>query len=227
MNTEPTPDPQQKTPGLLGASRVIALIAVLGLAVGGGLYAFLPSDGNKDNQLAGSCAIDEGHRAMIDAAATGEVAAFRALDRPYSASQLGFNNQAGVPITIADWKGRSVLFNLWATWCAPCRKEMPSLDALQKNLGSDTFEVVPVSVDLGQPAKPKGFYQTVGLKNLGFFHDPELATLNTLKKSGLAYGLPATLLIDDRGCVVGSLNGPAHWDSEDAMRLIKAQINSK
>ena len=226
MNTEPTPDAKQGRAGLSGIIRLLALIAVLGMAIGVGLYAFLPENGNKNAQLAGSCTVDEEHRAILDASAKGDVAAFRALDRPYSIRDLEFNDGDGNSVTMANWEGRTVLFNLWATWCAPCRKEMPALDALQKQLGGDNFEVVPVSVDLGEPDKPKQFYQSIGLKNLGFFHDPALKTLNTLKKSGLAYGLPATLLIDKRGCVTGSLNGPAHWDGNDAVTLIGKEIDS-
>ena len=137
-------------------------------------------------------------------------------------ASFAFNNDAGQAKTLADRSGKTVLFNLWATWCAPCRAEMPALDALQKELGSDTFEVVPVSVDLGEPTKPKKFYNDIGLKSVGFFHDSELATLNTLKKNGLAFGLPATLLIDGKGCVLGTLNGPAEWAGDDAKGLIIA-----
>ena len=123
--------------------------------------------------------------------------------------------------SIADWRGKTVLFNLWATWCAPCRAEMPALDALQRDLGGDKFEVVPVSVDLGTPEKPRRFYSEIGMKNAGFFHDGDLETLNVLKKAGLAFGLPATLLINQNGCVLGTLNGPAEWHSDEAKELMK------
>ena len=165
---------QPSSPQLSNKLRALLLFAALCFAVGAGLYAFLPGNGNIREAALGECSIDDEDRKNLDAAAQGDMAAFRALDRPYSVADLSFKNSNGKPVSIADWKGRTVLFNLWATWCAPCRKEMPALDALQKDLGGDTFEVVPVSVDLGSDEKPKDFYQSISLENLGFYHDPEL-----------------------------------------------------
>ncbi len=80
---------------------------------------------------------------------------------------------------------------------------------------------MPVSVDLGTADKPKKFYADIGMKHAGFFHDGDLETLNVLKKQGLAFGLPATLLISKQGCVLGTLNGPAEWHSEEAKELVR------
>lgn len=206
----------------------LALLAgVLGLVIAAGLYAFSGVAGNVENSVAStgadsaSCSYDKALAQKLDAGATGHVAAFKATDKAFSVADFAFKDKDGNDKTFADWKGRTVLFNLWATWCAPCRAEMPALDALQKDLGGDAFEVVPVSVDLGDPSKPKKFYQDIGLKNLGLYHDEALNSLNTLKKNGLAYGLPATLLIDKNSCVVGVLNGPAEWATDEAKELIK------
>ena len=240
MSEEKTPSPDEpKNTARKGT--IIALFAgVLGLVAGAGLYALSGGNGNiagggnafgmadsvkhVAGENAGPCALDEALRARIDKVATGELAAFKALDRPYSVSALPFNDKDGAPKTLADWQGRTVLMNLWATWCAPCRAEMPALDALQKELGSADFEVVPVSVDLGEDTKPKKFFADMGLKHMSFYHDPDLATLNTLKKDGLAFGLPATVLVSTKGCVLGMLNGPAEWASEDAKKLIKSVL---
>jgi len=206
------------------------IVAGLGLAVGAGVYSVLGVKSNSPQIIAAAdeaateCVLDETLRAKLDKAAGGDVAAFKALDRPYSVANFKFNDVDGNPKTFADWKGRTVLFNLWATWCAPCRAEMPALQNLNKDLGGETFEVVPVSVDLGAPDRPRGFYDEIGLNDLGFFHDPELATLNALKREGLAFGLPATLLVGTNGCVLGTLNGPAEWASEDAKTLINAAL---
>ncbi len=239
--SEGEPPKTNETQGKGGNTLKIAVLAgVLGLAVGAALYAFSGQIGNgggggdggggegdeggrDDGPLASaSCVVDEKLRATLDAKAGGPLAAFKALDRPISVAGLAFNDVDGKSRSLADWQGKTVLFNLWATWCAPCRAEMPALDALQKDLGGDKFEVVPVSVDLGTPHKPMKFYRDIGMKNAGFFHDGDLATLNVLKKAGLAFGLPATLLVSDRSCVLGTLNGPAEWHSNEAKALISA-----
>ncbi len=224
--------PQNTAPTKSGTHPILIgiIVAGLGLAAGAGVYAFLGGKSNSSqtvvaaNGATGECALDETLRAKLDNAAGGEVAAFKAVDRPYSVTTFKFNDVDGKPKTFADWKGRTVLFNLWATWCAPCRAEMPALEALNKELGSDAFEVVPVSVDLGDSERPKGFYEEIGLKDMGFYHDPKLATLNALKREGLAFGLPATLLVSTEGCVLGTLNGPAEWAGNDAKKLIKAAL---
>ncbi|RMF01984.1 MAG: TlpA family protein disulfide reductase, partial [Alphaproteobacteria bacterium] len=113
-----------------------------------------------------------------------------------------------------------VLLNLWATWCAPCRREMPDLDRLQAELGGERFEVVAISIDKGGPDKPQRFLEEVKATKLNFYHDPT-GRLGTLLK---AYGLPTTILVDAQGRELGRLAGPAEWGSEDAKKLIKAVL---
>ena len=202
----------------------IAFLVIVAVVVWGGLYAFKGGAGNSETKTAGNCSISDSLRTSLSKAAHGDMAAFQVIDTPSMVTEIGFNKADGTATTLADWKGRTVLLNLWATWCAPCRKEMPALDALEKALGSKTFQVVPVSLDLGDDVKPKKFYRQIEIENLPFFHDGTLNTLTNLKKRGLAFGLPATLLIDKRGCVLGALNGPAEWSGEDAQALIKAAM---
>ncbi|TIU45547.1 MAG: TlpA family protein disulfide reductase, partial [Mesorhizobium sp.] len=135
-----------------------------------------------------------------------------------------FNGPDGKPMTIADHAGKTVLLNLWATWCAPCRAEMPALDALQKEKGSKDFEVVAVNVDTGDDTKPKKFLKEIGVETLGFYRDPTIALFNEAKTRGLALGLPVTMLIDADGCLIAHMNGPAEWSSPDAKRLVEAAL---
>lgn len=131
-----------------------------------------------------------------------------------------FNGPDGKPMMLSDLKGKVILLNLWATWCAPCRKEMPHLDQLQRELGSDQFEVVAVSVDRGSPEKSKKFLAEVGATSLRFFHDPTAQAGFSL----MAIGMPTTLLFDRAGREIGRLVGPAEWHSQDAKDLIQAAI---
>lgn len=206
---------------------VMALvIAALVALVVAALYVFSAAFGNRvaatgeTTTMAAVCSAPE--PGTLNDAAGGEVAAFVPAERAISVRELSFLREDGSTTTLADWQGRTVLLNLWATWCAPCRREMPSLDALQNEMGGADFEVVAVSLDLGTAEKPKQFYSDIGLQHLGFFHDPSLELLNALKRQSLAFGLPATVLIDENGCVLGALNGPAEWASEDAKALIRA-----
>ncbi len=205
---------------------IAVVLALLGVAVWNtvGRQGVGGSTDVAGNSATDACTLDKNIVSALRVASTGEVAAFAPMDRPYSVAHFRFKNADGVSKTIADWTDRTVLLNLWATWCAPCRAEMPFLDELESKLGSDKFEVVPISVDRSDPSKPMAFFKEISIKSMGFFHDREAMTLNALKSEGLALGLPATLLVDGRGCVIGRLNGPAEWASEDAQNLIKAGL---
>jgi len=174
-----------------------------------------------------ACAAKADRAKAVADAATGEVAALLPADPPVSLTALTFNDPAGAPMSIADRSGKTVLLNLWATWCAPCRAEMPALDRLQKQLGSADFEVVAVNIDNGDNVKPDTFLEEVGVASLARYRDPTLGIFNDLKKRGLALGLPVTLLIDDKGCLLAHMNGPAEWSSEDAQRFITAAIGTR
>ena len=128
----------------------------------------------------------------------------------------------GKTLALADTKGKPVLLNLWATWCAPCRAEMPALNALEKEKGGDTFEVVAVNVDTGGDEKPKKFLSEIGVDTLKLYRDNTMNVFNDLKTRGLALGLPVTLLVDGDGCLLAHMNGPAEWASPDAAKLIEA-----
>jgi thiol-disulfide isomerase/thioredoxin len=158
--------------------------------------------------------------------ARGEVAAINIAADPKRLPDLAFTDAAGKERKLADFRGRTVLLNLWATWCVPCRKEMPALDALQGKLGGDKFEVVAVNIDTRNLDKPKTWLTEVGITRLGYFADPSAKVFQDLKAVGKAIGMPTTLLIDPQGCELGILAGPAEWASDDAIKLIEAATGS-
>ncbi|MER9215929.1 TlpA family protein disulfide reductase [Mesorhizobium sp. M0663] len=215
------------------ALRLILAALVAGVLAGAfAVYVRESSSGNKaPAQVAAgggkddvACAAKTDRAKKIAAAATGQVAALLPADPPQSLKSLAFNGPDGKPTTIADHAGKTVLLNLWATWCAPCRAEMPALDALQKEMGSDAFQVVAVNVDAGDDAKPKKFLEDTGVKSLGYYRDATMALFNDVKTRGLALGLPVTMLIDGQGCLIAHMNGPAEWSGPDAKRLVEAAL---
>lgn len=214
----------------LPASRLIALAAVAGVVAGGiAVYVMGGLSGNNvaaDSPADAACAAKADRTKSVAAAAAGEVAAMLHADPAQSLSALAFKDPAGRPMTIASLKDKVLLVNLWATWCAPCRAEMPALDALQKEKGGADFEVVAVNVDTGGDEKPQKFLADVGIQNLAYYRDSTLGLFNELKRRSLALGLPVTLLVDRDGCLLAHMNGPAEWASEDAERLVEAALGS-
>lgn len=215
-------------------TKPILLTLVAALVLGSGLYAILGGSGNTpigqataSNELTReqSCALSVERGKSIDAAATGDVAAFRPVEDPLDlTTAISFKDMDGNPKTLADWQGRFVLLNLWATWCPPCREEMPWLEELEVTKGSDNFQVVPVSIDQGTQEKPLEFMNSINVKAMPFMHDSTMEAFHTLRKKGVALGMPTTLLVDTNGCALGVLNGPAHWASDDAKRFIDTAL---
>src|SRR5271169_1252346 len=152
----------------------------------------------------------------------GEVAALSVAHTGFLVPDLAFKDGAGRDRTLKDWRCRTVLLNLWATWCVPCRKEMPALDALQGKLGSRNFEVVAVNIDTRDPDKPKAFLKDGNLSRLSFFGDQKAKVFQDLKSAGLALGMPTSVLIDGEGCEIAAISGGAGWDSDEAVKLISA-----
>ncbi|TIL65308.1 thiol:disulfide interchange protein TlpA [Mesorhizobium sp.] len=217
------------------APRLILAALVAGVLAGAvAVYVSESGSGNNapaqvavgDSKDDVACAAKAERAKTVAAAATGQVAALLPVDPPQSLKGLAFNSPDGKPMTLADHAGKTVLLNLWATWCAPCRAEMPALDALQNEMGSDAFEVVAVNVDAGDDAKPKKFLEETGVKALGYYRDSTMALFNDLKTRGLALGLPVTMLIDSEGCLIAHMNGPAEWSSPDARRLVETALGT-
>ena len=158
--------------------------------------------------------------------ATGDVAAMIPMtDRGLDISPVAFKGPDSSALTIGSFAGRTTLVNLWATWCVPCREEMPALDQLQAARGSEDFEVVAINIDSGAEGKPRAFLDEIGITDLAFYRDETIGVFNDMKRHGLAIGLPVTLLVDEQGCVLASMNGPAHWDGNDAGRLVDQALS--
>src|SRR4051812_7531563 len=156
--------------------------------------------------------------------AHGEVAALTMATKPLRLPDLSFQDADGKPKKLSDWRGRTVLLNLWATWCVPCRKEMPALGTLQGALGGPDFEVVAVNIDTRDPEKPRNFLKAINLTRLGYFSDDKAMVFQELKAIGRAVGMPTSVLVDAHGCELATIAGPAEWGSEDAIKLIAAAI---
>jgi thiol-disulfide isomerase/thioredoxin len=139
---------------------------------------------------------------------------------PKPAPKLAFEDAAGNPLTLEDFRGKVVVLNLWATWCGPCRKEMPSLDRLQADYSGQGLYVLPLSLDRGELSKIQSFYDEVGIQNLKIYRDPKGGASRALG----AFGLPTTVVLDRDGREVGRVLGPAEWDGHEALATLKALL---
>lgn len=153
----------------------------------------------------------------------GEMQKFTLSAERKPAASTEFLDPNDRPVTLDAFRGKVVLVNLWATWCVPCREEMPALDRLQQKRGGKDFAVVAVAQDRSGRAKVEMFLGQIGARHLASY-------LDTTMKSGRSwgvYGLPTSLLIDRQGREIGRLVGIAEWDQADALRLIDAAIAEK
>jgi thiol-disulfide isomerase/thioredoxin len=212
MNSQQAP-----SGGRLSLAQSLWLAALAALAGFGAVYLMAQPPDNARVAVRGDIA-----PAAKPAAGPGgnEMAAFVKTSSPAALPAFTFQDQDGKALTIADFKGKTVLLNLWATWCAPCRHEMPALDRLQAALGSDKFEVVALSLDKDGVDKARKFLGEIKVSHLNFYIDPTGKEGFNLKP----VGLPTTLLIDADGREIGRLAGPAEWDSEAAKALISSQL---
>ena len=144
-------------------------------------------------------------------------------DEPAPLKDFQFEDGEGHVQNLADFRGKVVLLNIWATWCLPCRKEMPTLDRLQATLGGPDFEVVALSIDRGGPEVVRKFFADIGVKNLAIHINPSNEAAFTLAVAGL----PTTLLIDREGQELGRLVGPAEWDTPDMIGFLKSILSSR
>jgi len=218
MPEMPTPRPAatRRIPLVIGA---VVIGAVIGFA---GVYGIGGLKRNASGDPACRPAVDLARK--LAPLAQGEVAALTMATTPLRLPDLAFEDAGGKPRKLSDWRGRTVLVNLWATWCVPCRKEMPALEGLQTRLGGPDFEVVAVNIDTRDLQKPKNFLKEAHLTRLSYFSDQKAKVFQVLKEIGRALGMPTSVLVDGQGCEIGTIAGPAQWDSDDAVKLIEAAV---
>ena len=188
----------------------LALGAILGLSA----FVLTPGDSATPPPVA-----------SVDTAAAQDLRAgdmkkliFHPAPKPVPAT--GFTTFDDAPLSLADWRGKWVLVNFWATWCAPCRKEMPMLAELQTELGGDAFEVVTIATGRNPPPAMEAFFQEISVTNLPLHRDPQQALARDL---GIL-GLPITLILDPAGQEVARLQGDADWASDSAKAVLRALI---
>jgi thiol-disulfide isomerase/thioredoxin len=214
--SSPRPAVTRRIPFAIGAVLIGAAVGFAGIYGIGGLKRIAAGDS--------ACRPAVELARKLAPLAHGEVAALTMATAPLRLPDLTFEDAAGEPKKLSDWRGRTVLVNLWATWCVPCRKEMPALESLQTKLGGPDFEVVAVNIDTRDPDKPKNFLKEANLTRLGYFSDEKAKVFQDLKSIGRALGMPTSVLVDGQGCEIATIAGPADWASDDAVKLITAAM---
>ena len=141
---------------------------------------------------------------------------------PIAGSDVAFMSEDGKEMTLADLNGQYTLLNFWATWCAPCRKEMPDLAALQTQLGGEDFQVVTVATGRNPRPAMEAFFDEIGVDNLPLHTDAR----QSFSRSMGVLGLPVTLIIDPQGDEIARLQGDADWHSDSAAAIIQALIGT-
>ena len=143
---------------------------------------------------------------------------FALHDTPQPVINVRYLTEDGSRGDMEDFRGKVILVNVWATWCVPCREEMPTLDALQAALGGDNFEVVALSIDRAGSPTVKRFYDEIGVTNLKMYVDKTMLSATALR----TVGLPTTILIDAQGQELGRLVGPAEWDDPEMVSFLRS-----
>ncbi|GGB25620.1 MULTISPECIES: TlpA family protein disulfide reductase [Rhodobacterales] len=155
------------------------------------------------------------------AALAGGPQGFTVHDSPQEVPNFRFVTEDGTRHYLEEFRGRTILLNVWATWCPPCVEEMSTLDALEGALGGPEFEVVAVSIDRAGIPVVRRFFDEIAVENLDIYVDSTGLTATALR----AFGLPATILISADGKEVGRLMGPAEWDTAEMISFIESHID--
>ena len=186
---------------------------LVGTALAALLYAAAAATAN-------AAGLDDAGRAALRAGATGALEKLVVQHAPRAPIEAAFFDADGREMTLGEFRGKVVLVNFWATWCPPCRAEMPSIDRLAAALEGEPAAIVALSTDFGDASKPLAFFEEIGVERLAVYHDRTKAAA----REAAVLGLPVTLLLDPEGREVARLVGDAHWDSPEAIQLMRRLI---
>ncbi len=170
--------------------------------------------------LAGLANVTAADPAVISDLRDGDMRKLAVHSAPQRGSDVVFQGEDGADMTLAAYAGQHVVLNFWATWCAPCRKEMPELAALQAELGGDAFQVVTVATGRNTDEGMRRFFEEIGVDNLPLHKDPRQA----LARDMGVLGLPVTVILDPQGSEIARLQGDADWSSDSAKAIVAALI---
>ncbi|WP_417526185.1 TlpA family protein disulfide reductase [Marinovum sp.] len=160
--------------------------------------------------------------AALEALRDGDMQKLRVHPAPVSVTATDFTDFDGEAMSLTSYHGKVVLLNFWATWCAPCRKEMPMLADLQTELGGEDFEVVTLATGRNPAPSMTRFFESIDVDNLPLHRDPDQAIARGLG----VFGLPTTVILDRDGHEIARLEGEADWSSESAKAILQAMIDS-
>lgn len=207
----PQPPPRRPLPRWLDSLLLIALIGAAGSAGAYAIAWFVFSSGPQPVVI---------RSVPIDETAEASSYEFAFSNAPAPVPDLAFTDASGHKFLLSDFRGRPIVLNIWATWCVPCRKEMPSLDRLQAKVDPSKLLVLTLSIDLKGASVVNAFYKELGLRSLGLYVD---TTGSATSKLGMP-GVPGTLLIDAEGREVGRKLGPAAWDGPQVAEILRQHL---
>jgi len=190
------------------------------------IYAITGAISTARAQDSRQCNMESARLEMLQQASQGFFKALRLADKPYYTGHLTFQDEQGRDVKLAAFQGKTLLVNFWAVWCGPCRAEMPELAGLKRKLGGAGFDVLAINVDRNSDEKVRNFLEEVNAGNLVFYRDKTMEIFQAVRREGLGLGLPVTLVIDPRGCLLASFNGSAPWADQDAVAFVQAVMKN-
>lgn len=154
----------------------------------------------------------------------GDIAALTVLSKPIALPHLSLNGPDGKQLNLDAFRDKILLVNIWASWCAPCREELPTLDRLQGKLGGAKFDVLTLNIDSARLEQREAIWKEASIAHLTLYSDKEGTVFSQLRQAGRIMGLPTTYLVNGEGCVLAEMAGPANWASDDALALLRAVV---